>query len=224
MSQFGLEYAGGASAATTFVLDAGAAGAGLAARDLGSFCRGWFGRSFHCRGGAGGIAFVRKELAGLACGLPAAEFGGRTVQVAMGLGAGAVDGLLDVGEGGVRHGVELGLSHTGLNDRTAAETPGGVDHFGGERLFERSLRGEFLLEVPAEIMAEGFVFREHEIRGRVNAEGDGVAGGAGFAFFGARPGGGFGVAAVGGDLRFGCHGWSVSNGDVEFDLWRERSL
>ena len=73
---------------------------------------------------------------------------------------------------------------------------------------------QFLLEVFAEEMVEAVVFRADEIGGGIDAESYGVAGGAGFAFFGAWPGGGFGIAAVRGDLSFCCHGCSFSRVQV----------
>ena len=151
----------------------------------------------------------------LALCLETTEFGAGAVQDAMRLGAGPVDRLLNGRGGGISHGIELeitfGIDYVRFDYGTAAEAPGGVDDLGCERLFERTFGRKLLLKVFAEEMVEAIVFREYEAGGGIDAEGDGVAGGAGFAFFGARPGGGFGVAAVGGGLSFGCHGWSFSS-------------
>ena len=143
-----------------------------------------------------GLEVFRQTFdADLSFGLQAAEFGSGAVQVAMGLCAGAVDGLLCWGACWIDHGIELKFAcrveHVGFDYGTPAKTPGGVDDLGGERLLERSFGFEFVPEIFAEVMVEAVVFREHEVGGGVDAESDGVAGGTGFAFFGARPGGGF---------------------------------
>jgi hypothetical protein len=219
---------GSVSAATSLVFGAGAAGAGLAARDrrcfrwagLGSFCWGRFGRwgqrdgrdcQAHGFEGVGPFELVLQELAPevegenrlqvfdagestdvvdievfrqefhaeLAFGLQPSEFGGGAVQVAMGLGAGPVDGLLSAGEDGIYRRIDLGLAsrvgHVRFDYGTATDTPGGVDDLGGQGLFEWSFRRQLLLKVFAEETVEAVVCREHEIGGGIDAESDGVA-------------------------------------------------
>ncbi len=84
-----------------------------------------------------------------------------------------------------------------------------MDDFGSEGLLQRAFGAERFLEAFAEEVVEVRVFGADEVAGGVDAEGEGVAGGAGFACLGAGSGGGLRVAAVGGDLGFGGHGCSL---------------
>ena len=62
-------------------------------------------------------------FAEMAFGLDAAEFIHVALEDALGVGAGAVDGILECDGGGIFHGVECGID-TGFDEVAAAETPG----------------------------------------------------------------------------------------------------
>lgn len=146
----------------------------------------------------------------LAFGLEAAEFVDGAEKLTLGFGSGAIDADLGPGEERV-FGFVIALScgrrfHLRFSDSATAEPPRGVDDFGCEGLFERALRAQVLFEVVAEEFVGVDFVRRDEVGRRVDAEGDGIARGSGFAFLGARAGRGFGVAAVGSHLRFRGHG------------------
>ena len=90
-------------------------------------------------------------LAGLAPGLEFAKFRGAFVEQAMGLGAGAVDGLLGffgVFVGSLHGVVQVGTrlvrdSEISLDFAAAAETPGGAADFVDQGVFEDAARRQF---------------------------------------------------------------------------------
>ncbi|HTA42306.1 MAG TPA: hypothetical protein VK789_07660 [Bryobacteraceae bacterium] len=87
--------------------------------------------------------------ADLAFGLETAQFVGCAQELALGFASGAVDGGLGAGQERVFRFVAGGRFHLRFGDSAAAETPGGVDDFGGEGLFERALGTKILFEVLA---------------------------------------------------------------------------
>jgi hypothetical protein len=91
----------------------------------------------------------------------------------------------------------------GFDYGAAAQTPGSANDFSGEELFHGADGTEVLPEGIIEVLIFlGFVGLDAVQLGE-EAEGDGVFGGAGFAFGGAGSGGGLGIDAIGGDLSFG---------------------
>src|SRR5580700_2199544 len=110
----------------------------------------------------------------LAFGLEPAEFGGRFVEQTVGLGAGAVDGVLDafgVRVGGF-HGVEDDVltvveaeDEVGFDFATAAETPLGTLDLLDESFFEDSGGGEFVMESSAEGGVGAFFAGADEVAG-----------------------------------------------------------
>ena len=145
-------------------------------------------------------------------GLEFAEFGGALVEQAVGLGAGAVDGVLDfvdVAFGGF-HGVHdvdrvvvEAEEHASLDLTATAETPCGAADFFDESVFEGTDRGEFAFEIGLKFGVVGFFRGADEVASGEETEGDAVEGGCCFACFGAGTGGGLSVALVGCDLS-GC--------------------
>jgi len=158
----------------------------------------------------GRFCLFRQGLA-TAFGLQPAEVGRTFVQQAMGLGAGAVDGLLDSFGGGVQgfHGVEdviLSIAEAedevGFDFAAPAETPHGAADFVDERFFEDTNRGEILEQRLVECGVGGLFVGADEIA-RVEAEDYGVFRRCGFTRLGAGTGGGLSVRLVGCDLC-GC--------------------
>ena len=226
-----VEYCRGVFAAAALVFLAGSAGAwGVArcssGRGLGLLCYGRIRRFCRVyddgrhesspidqaeRGsvGASGHEFVEE----LAFGLEPAEFGGRFEEQTMGLGAGAVDRVLDafsvgVGDRFIRtfHGigdVVLTIVETedqaGFDFAAAAETPGGALDFVDEDVFEDADGGEIVEEGCVEGRIGALFAWADEVAGE-EAESDGVFGGFGAARFGPGSGRGLCVRDVGCDL------------------------
>ena len=124
------------------------------------------------RGDAGGEAQ-------LALGLDFAEFVDGAGVDAVGVGAGAIDGLL---------GAVVVLGHGGFEGGAAAKSPGGVDDFGGEGVFEGSVGREVGLVGGAEFGVDVGFGGGDEVGGGEESGRDGVAGGAGFTFGRCRAG------------------------------------
>ena len=118
----------------------------------------------------GGAGFPIKELvAELALGLDAAQFGDGAVEESMGLGTGAVDGLLlRVVEHGIGFAVRDAV-HGGFDDATAAKTPGGVDDFGGESVLDGTFGREVYFEAGAEFRVEVVLFGADEVAAGVES-------------------------------------------------------
>jgi hypothetical protein len=123
----------------------------------------------------------------------------------------AAQGAAEQGEG-VLFGVGFAAAADGAIEgggggrADAAEAPGGGD----DALDQEDLGGGgglvFVEQGLAELFEGGLVFDgEDQLLGG-EAVGEGVEGGAGFAFGGLGSGGAEGVEAVGGDLTFGSHG------------------
>jgi len=151
-------------------------------------------------------------------GLEFAEFGGAFVKQAVGLGTGAVDGVLNlVGAAveGLQRVVDVGgvivesEQETCFDLAAAAESPCGAPDFFHESIFESADRGEFSFEIGLEFGVVGFFRRTDKVAAGEETEGDAVEGGVCFALFGAGTGGGLGVALVGCDLS-GCGHFRVS--------------
>ena len=151
-------------------------------------------------------------------GLEFAEFGGAFVKQAVGLGTGAVDGVLNlVGAAveGLHRVVDVGgvivesEQEACFDLAAAAETPCGAADFFHESVFEGADRGEFAFEIGLELGVVGFFFGTDEVAPGEEAEGDAVEGRGCFAFFGAGTGGGLSVALVRCDLC-GCGHFRVS--------------
>ena len=151
-----------------------------------------------------GRAGFREELvADAAFGLNFAERVEAAMEDAVGLGAGAVDGLLLFFGFGVLHGVflvKVGDGDSGevfFDHAAAAETPGGTYEFGGEEFFDGAFGGEFGPERGADFgVVFGFVFADEVVEGE-EAEGEGVFRGTGFTGLGTGSGGEGGVRFVG---------------------------
>ena len=121
---------------------------------------------------------------------------------ALGGGAGPVDGHLEAVEFFVcqiigRRDFEVGAT---------AETPGGVDDFAGEGLFERRFCREFDEISGFELIKDVLLFGTNEISNRKEAESGCVLRNPGFTFDRDRAVGPFGVLPSGQDLSGGRHG------------------
>jgi hypothetical protein len=128
-------------------------------------------------------------VSGLAFILEAAQFGSGAVEVAKGLSAGAIDRVPGGCGGWVQDGIEAALrDEGGFSFGATAKTPGGVDDFPGESDFNGALRGELLLEVPAEGVVEAFFLGANNVARGIETERGRVAGYARFAFDGAGSG------------------------------------
>jgi hypothetical protein len=151
-------------------------------------------------------------LFGWSCGadltlfLQAAQLGGGTVQMAQGLSAGAINGVLSGCGGRVEHGIEIAFrNESGFGFGATTKTPGCVDDFRGESDFHGPSRGELVLEVVTEGLVKGYLVGANNVADGIEAECGRVARDARFAFGGTRSGGGLRVAAVGCDLSFCGH-------------------
>ena len=117
-----------------------------------------------CEAEFGDADFPIKELvAELAFGLDAAQFGGGSMEEAMGLGAGAVHRLL---LRVIEHGVGFAVRdtvHACFDDGAAAKTPGSVDDFGGKRLFDGAFGYEVYFEAGAEFRIETLLLGADEV-------------------------------------------------------------
>ena len=136
-----------------------------------------------------------------AFGLQAAEFLERAMEGALGGGAGAVDRDLKAVEFFVRQIIRRGDFETGAT----AKTPGSVDDFAGEGLFERRVGREFGEIAGLEFVKDMLLFRADEICDREQAEFSSVLRNAGSAFGRDRAVGPFGVLPIGQDLGGGSH-------------------
>jgi hypothetical protein len=126
--------------------------------------------------------------------LEAAQFLQRTMKRALGRRAGAVDRDLEAVEFFVRH-----IFRGSRFDRgAAAETPGGVDDFSGEGLFERRRGREFRKVARFELIEDVLLFGADEAGDGEQAESGCVLGDSGLAFGRNGAGGPFGVLPVGG--------------------------
>ena len=125
-----------------------------------------------------GVEVFRNGLvADLALGLEAAEFGGGSLKVAQGLGAGTVDRVLRIA---------LNFDR-GFGFGAAAQAPGGMNDLGGEGGFHGAFGSEVPLEAFAENLIDVFFFGANDVAGGIDAEDGGVAGHARFAFDGPGP-------------------------------------
>jgi hypothetical protein len=104
----------------------------------------------------------------------------------------------------------------------AAETPCVADEFGGGDFFDGVAGSEGGPEPGTEVFVVFLLFGLDAVIGGEEAEFGVIAGGFGFAFFGFWAGGGFGVFAVGVDLRFGGHGFEFLSWVVRRSGVRER--
>ena len=145
-------------------------------------------------------------MAELALCLELAEFGGAFVEEAVGLGAGAIDGLLDLVGGGAGHfhGVEDVAAtvvetddDVGFYLATTAKTPHGAMDLIHEIAFEWTGGREGIDEVGFGLGVNFFFAGADEIAVSKKAFGDRVFGGCRLARVGARSGGGLGVDGVG---------------------------
>jgi hypothetical protein len=139
--------------------------------------------------------------------LQAAQFGHGAAEGDVGLGAGAIDGGLG-GEGvGIIHRIDV--SGAGgqrfLDLRATAQTPHGVEDLGGHGVLQNGVGLEFFGEAGAELVVLFDLFGTDEATAGEKSEGDGVRGGTGFPFGGARTRGGLRVNLVGVDLGGGSH-------------------
>ena len=129
------------------------------------------------------------------------------------MGAGAVYGGLEFERFRVFHGIRDGVvgesfvwkSHGGFEEGAAEEAPGGGEDFAGVGEFEDACGAEVREEVLAEDVVVLLFVGANEVAEGEESEGEGVAGGSGFALFGAGPGGELGVVAIG--VEFCCGKW-----------------
>ena len=141
-----------------------------------------------------------------AFGLQAAELIDAAVEEGVGGGPGAFDGADGLLFGFVEHGVAFGVvGELGFDGGTAAEAPGGSGDFGGEGFFEETFGVELGEEGFAEVFVEVALVGFDVVLTGVEAEDKGVAGGGGFAGFGAGSGREVCVEAIGFELGFGWH-------------------
>ena len=96
------------------------------------------------------------------------------------MGAGAVDG--------VEAGLEGGVGEAGFGEGAAAESPCGMEDFGGVGALEGRGGAEFGFEIGAEFVVFGLFVGKDEVAGREEAVGCGVESDFSFAFGGARAG------------------------------------
>jgi hypothetical protein len=176
----------------------------------------------------GGVEVRRQKFdAELTFGLEAAQFGRGAMEVAMGLSAGAVDGLLRV----VQHGIKSALGspgryHAGLNGGTAAQTPGGVNDFGGQDLLDCAFGREVCLEAGAEAGVEILLLGADKIATGIESGGYCVTGDTRLAFGGAGTAGSLRIVAIGGDLSISCHGTPLRelfDSQVQGSAWGQGS-
>jgi hypothetical protein len=113
----------------------------------------------------------------VALGLEAAEFEGGAAEGVVGMGSGAVDGVVS------------GVGSQGrLRECAAAEAPEGVEGFGGVGLFEDGFGQEVGEEGVAEVVEFGGFIGVDEGSGGEEAEAGGVVGAGGFSGCGAGAG------------------------------------
>jgi len=128
--------------------------------------------------------------------LQTAEFFERAMEGALGGGAGAVDRDLKAVEFFVRQIIRRRDFETGAT----AKTPGRVNDFAGEGLFERRVGSEFGEIAGLEFIKGVALFGADEIRDREQTEFSGVLGYPDFTFGRDRAMGPFGVLPIGQDL------------------------
>ena len=217
------EYRRSIFAAATFVFLPGFAGAGGAAGDLarlgrlglGLFCRMIFlNRAQRPPYGLGALRYrAQRPPYGLcalryrksrveAFGLEASEFFERAVERALGGGASAIDRGLEAVE---RFVVEI-LRGSNFEIGAAAETPGGMDDFACEGLFEGRTGREFNNVARFELIKDVLLFRADEVGDGKETEFGCILRDAGAAFGRDRAGGLFGILPIGQDLSGGSHG------------------
>jgi hypothetical protein len=80
-----------------------------------------------------------------------------------------------------------------------------VEDLGGHGMFQNGVRFQLFGEAGAELVVFLDLFGTDEAAAGEESERSGIGGGTGFAFFGARSGGGLRVDLVGGDLSGGGH-------------------
>ena len=152
----------------------------------------------------GGVEVRGQELdAKLTFGLEAAQLGQGAVEDAMGVSAGAVDGLLGFVEKRIWRVAILfrpDRHHGGFDGGTAAQTPGGVDDLGGQSVLDCAFGPEVGLEAGAELGVEVVLAVEDEVAAGVEPVGERIAGNSRFSGGRNRSAGGLGVIAIGGDL------------------------
>lgn len=148
-------------------------------------------------GGGGGLLFLRNEATGFL------QFG-ESVKGAEEAAFGGVDGAGEESEQTAidRSANRIGLPGGGFHFAKTAETPEVVGELVDEDLFGG--RGGLVLaaERGAEFVEFSGVFTGPDELLRVEAVFEGVLGGAGFPFGGARAGGALGIAAVDGGATF----------------------
>ena len=105
------------------------------------------------------MACLIMTSAGCRFGLQAAKFLERTVECALGGGAGAVDGDLET----VEFFIGQVFRRSDFEIRAAAEAPGGVDDFAGEGLFERGRGREFGHVAGLEVTKDVLFFGAYEV-------------------------------------------------------------
>jgi hypothetical protein len=114
------------------------------------------------------------------------------VEGALGGGAGAIDRGLQAIEFFVRQ----VFRRTDFERGAAAETPGGLDDFAGEGLFERRGGREFGYIARFELVKDVLLFGANEVGNREETEFDRILRDTGFAFGGNGAGGPFGVLPI----------------------------
>jgi hypothetical protein len=114
------------------------------------------------------------------------------VEGALGGGAGAIDRGLQAIEFFVRQ----VFRRTDFERGAAAETPGGLDGFVGEGLFERRGGREFGYIARFELVKDVLLFGANEVGNREETEFDRILRDTGFAFGGNGAGGPFGVLPI----------------------------
>jgi hypothetical protein len=189
-----MEHRRGIFAATALIFDAGTAGARGAAGNLDHLD--WFGLGLFCKNRCGLFATA----------LDFAQFGERAGEDAEGSCAGAFDGLLGLFD---REGAVF-QSQGGFDGGATAESPGGVDDFGGEGLFDGAHGSEVGFVGGGEFGVDRGFLAQDEVACGEKTGGDGVAGDTGFALIRNRTSRCQRVRAVGDQLGIGCHEFSAT--------------
>jgi len=134
-------------------------------------------------------------------GLQAAKFFQRPVEGALGCRAGAIDRDLETVDFFVRQ--ILGWSYFEIG--AAPQTPGGMNDFASEGLFERRVGREFSEIAGFELIKDVAFFGADEVRDREETEFGGILRDAGSPFGRDRAVGSFGILPICEDLGCGGH-------------------
>ena len=146
------------------------------------------------------LFFVHLEAAQGPVGLEDAEFPEVAVIGALGLAMVAMEAVEGFGGGFVEEGVEAVDHEVGFEALEAVHVPGGAQELVEGEHFDGSFGAEFLLKLGLELIEFiAFVFADDKVLGGESVF-EGVPGGSGFAFGGARAAGELGIGGVSSDF------------------------